>query len=151
MSIAPPPPPERGSDATLLLAALAGLAKQLPVDTVDELWIFPARRSGEIESVVLVASAFVPDDAERRRIVTTHLTARREQGRKAARMPAVTPAESIIVEQGVAPADRIERVVNGVMRRLDEELAALPPRPVKVGGESAAWDALVAEIGEAGK
>lgn len=146
MSIAPPPPVRVERDPTLLLAVLEGVARYLPTGSLDELWIFPPRRSGEIESVVLVATAFVPDDAERRRILTAHLTARRDELRKAARKRGAKPVEPIVVEQGEAPADRIGRVVDGVMRRLDEELAALPPRPVRIGGEESRWEELIAEI-----
>lgn len=147
MSIAPPPPAGVERDPRLLLATLEGLARRLSLESLDELWIFPPRRHGEIESVVVVATAFVQDDADRRRILTAHLTARRSDLRKTRRKVAAKPIEPMVVEQGEAPADRIGRVVEGVMRRLDEELAALPPRQVRIGGEVARWEELIAEIG----
>jgi len=150
MSIAPPPPTKIERDPTLLLAALEGVVRHLPATALDELWIFPPRRHGEVESVVVVAAAFVPDDAERRRILTSHLTARRDDLKKAARKRGAKAIEPIVVEQGEAPAERIGRVVDGVMRRLDEELAALAPRPVKIGGEEARWEELIAELAAGG-
>jgi hypothetical protein len=121
----------------MIRAALHALARHLPTDAIDELWIFPTRRSGKNESAVVVASAFVEPDDERRRIITSLCTLRSEAGKK-------KPDESI-TEQGIVPAERIARLVDGVMRRLDEELAALTPRQIHIGGETTRWEELLAE------
>lgn len=149
MAIAPPPPEERGGgEEKLILGALAGIAGAVPAEEIDEIWIFPPSRGGEVESVVAVAAAFVPEEPERRRVLTAHLTARREEpGKGARRRP--RPIEPTVIEQGIAPADRIARVVDGVMRRLDEELAALTPKKVEIGGKAARWEELIEEMGGA--
>jgi hypothetical protein len=125
-------------DPTLLLAALNGLASRAPIDSVDQLWIFPSRKSGKSESAVVVASAFVAEDESRRRVLTAHSISRQEMGKRV--------RQEVITEQGIAPADRVGRLVDGVMRRLDEELAALPPRAVQIGGELARWEELIREL-----
>ncbi len=137
------PPLGAEGDSTILLAALDGLVQQAPVPTIDEIWIFPTRRSGATESTVIVASVFVEEDGERRRILTAHHTARHEQGKGRARK---VVAQLSIIEHGVAPADRVGRLVDGVMRRLDEELAALPPRALRIEGEVERWEELIAEL-----
>jgi hypothetical protein len=123
-----------------ILAALEELARQTPVETIDELWLFPTRRLGTIESTVLVASAFVEGDEARRRVLTIHHTVRSVAGSK---KPLV---QQTAAEHGVAPAERIARLVDGVLRRLDEELAALPPRAVKIGGVGERWGELLSEL-----
>jgi hypothetical protein len=130
-------------DTAIFLAALEGLAEKLPASAIDELWIFPVRRSGNNESTVIVASAFVEGDDARRRIITAHLTNRQVQGK--------ILAQRMVDEQGIAPAERIGRLVHGVLRRLDEELAALPPREVSIQREPARWDALVQELTNTGR
>lgn len=124
----------------MILVALHALAGQVPADSIDELWIFPTRRSGQSESTVVVASAFVPGDDERRRIITAHCSTRPEPGK---RKPV---SRQTIAEQGVAPAELVGRLVDGVMRRLDEELAALAPRAIQIGGKGERWDELLAEL-----
>jgi hypothetical protein len=126
------------TDPETLRAALDALVRQAPVSAIDELWIFPTRRSEKSQSTVIVASAFAEGEDDRRRILTAHLTTRQEMGRRV--------VQEIVAEQGVAPADRVGRLVDGVMRRLDEELAALPPRAVRIGGELAAWEEMLATI-----
>lgn len=123
-----------------ILAALEELTRQTPVETIDELWLFPTRRLGTVESTVLVASAFVEGGEARRRVLTVHHTVRSVAGSK---KPLV---QQTAAEHGVAPADRIARLVDGVLRRLDEELAALPPRAVRIGGEGERWGELLDEL-----
>lgn len=138
-------PETRGEGETVLLrAALQGLAGQVQPPSMDELWIFPARRNGAVESVVVVASAFVPGDDDRRRILTAHFSVRHEQLKRGTRIRVV---RQDVDEQGVAPNDRVGRVVAGVMRRLDDELATLPPRAVQIAGDSDRWAELAAEFG----
>lgn len=125
----------------MILDVLHGLAKQVPAEMIDELWIFPTRRSGKSESAVVVASAYVGPGDDRRRIITAHRTIRPELGKKV--------AQEVITEQGIAPAERVPRLVEGVLRRLDEELAALTPRAVRIAGEVERWGELLTELAEA--
>jgi hypothetical protein len=128
-----------GAAATLL----AGLAGEVRVEMIDEIWIFPSRLSGKQESTVIVAAAFVEGAGDRRRILTAHHIARQEEGKRRVRK---VSEQQTITEQGVVPADRVERLVEGVLRRLDEELAALPPRAVRIGGEAERWEELLDEF-----
>lgn len=125
----------------MTLDVLHALAPQVPAETIDELWIFPTRRSGKSESAVVVASAFVSPGDDRRRIITAHRTIRPELGKKV--------AQEVITEQGIAPAERVPRLVEGVLRRLDEELAALTPRAVRIAGEVERWEELLTELAAA--
>jgi hypothetical protein len=177
-------------------ALLEALARALPPDVIDELWIFPPRRVGGAPSSVVVASAYerpqagpaattdehragsgaqpagaagTPDSADagaplpaaatpdatmppatppvaapadevpsdRRRILTARFTLERD----ARGQPALCHE---LAEHGAAPADRVARVVNGVIRRLDDEPA--PPRHARIGGDSARWAALLAAL-----
>jgi len=103
-------------DPGLAAAHLADLGARLGVAAIDELWVFPTRRLGTLDSTVIVVSAFAEGEDDRRRVLTAHYTVRRDpRGR-----PVV---QQEIVEHAIAPADRIARVVDGVLRRLDEEFA----------------------------
>lgn len=126
------PKPDEGSLATLLGA----IPERIPVPSIDELWIFPPHRVGRAESVVAVVSAF-EDGGDRRRIFTARCTVLREP-----RGP--RSAEPELTEQGIAPADRIGRLIEGVLRRISDELPTAPPQQVRIGGDEAQWASLLA-------
>lgn len=119
---------------------LARLERRVGHGDVDELWAFPPRRAGATESVLLVASVF-DADGDRRRIVTARAVRRRERGS--------VVAEDLVrelAEQGVAPADRVGRLLEGVLRRLDDPLTSEPPRTYRIGGDPARWRRAVGEL-----
>jgi hypothetical protein len=120
--------------ATPILAFLDSLPRHLSIEVVDELFIFPPRRVGSTQSVVVVISAFDGTDG-RRRVLTARYVARHDRRGKA-------QIEESIVEHGVAPPDRIGRLIDGVLRRLDEELASAPPYAARVGGDPERWNSL---------
>lgn len=133
------PRPDEGS----LAALLGAIPERIPVSSIDELWIFPPHRVGRAESVVAVVSAF-EDGGDRRRIFTARCTVLREP-----RGPRSVEPE--LMEQGIAPADRIGRLIEGVLRRLSDELPTAPPQQVRIGGDAAQWESLVAGgVGTAG-
>ena len=122
---------------TPLQAFLSQLADAVGVDTVDQLWIFPTQTAGTLESTVIVISAFEPD-GDRRRVITAHRTSRRDAKRQISHQDA-------IIEHGSAPADRIGRMVDGVLRRIGDDLAAAP-RAYEIGGAGAAWSEMWAGV-----
>ena len=121
-----------------LLALLVSLATRVSTHALDEIWIFPPKQSNRQESALVVISAF-HDDVDRRRIMTARYTATRQQNGQ-------FTVEEALVEHAVAPVDRIERIIEGVIRRLDDDLAALAPVPSRINGETERWTALLESI-----
>jgi len=123
-------------------APLEALARVLPPQSIDELWIFPPRRIGPGQSTVVVASVMeapAPNQeapVERRRIFTARFTLVR-----GTRVPEL---HQEMTEEGSAPAQLVARVVDGVVRRLDDEPE--PPRYARIDGRAEAWAALLASI-----
>jgi len=136
-SPAPAPPPDPASPTAILDA----LGRALPPETIDELWIFPQRRIGPGQSTIVVASILDPDpDSDRRRIFTARFTlVRPPRGQPELRQE--------MTEEGAAPAALVARVVDGAVRRLDDEPA--PPRHARIAGDLAAWAALLRVVGAA--
>ncbi len=131
------PPPIDPSSPTAILETLA---RALPPETLDELWIFPPRPIGPGQSTLVVASVFDPDpESDRRRIFTARFTLVRDrQGR--------AELAQEMVEEGAAPAELVARVVDGAVRRLEDEPE--PPRYARIGGEAAAWAQLLAAVAQ---
>ncbi|MBX6366308.1 MAG: hypothetical protein IRZ00_20885, partial [Gemmatimonadetes bacterium] len=126
-------PDETTPPASLLEA----LARTIPIADIDELWLFPPRRVGAADSTVVVVAAF-DDDPARRRV----LTARFSVTRGAKGQPVL---QQDLAEHGAAPADRIPRLVDGVLRRLDEPADAAPVH-LRVGGSEERWAQAVAGL-----
>lgn len=125
-------------DAGALHALLGHIEQHVGVDPIDLLWIFPARPIAAGESVVIVVSAFDADPGRRRVITALFTVARNPRG--AAR---VTTAFD---EHASAPTAAVRRVVDGVLRRLGEEVGA-EPREEAIHGEPDRWAALIRELG----
>jgi len=132
------PRPDEGS----LQALLGAIPEHVPVTAIDELWIFPPYRVGRAESVVAVVSAF-EDGGDRRRIFTARCTVQRDPKGPRSVEPELT-------EQGIAPPDRIGRLIEGVLRRLGDELPTAPPQQVRIGGDVARWEELVSGAASGG-
>ena len=128
-----------GDDAGALHALLQRIPATLPVDTVDVLWIFPTRRAGNGESTVVVVAAFT-EEAARRRVHTAHFRVTRNN-RGMARV------EEQLDEHALAPLEALPRVVDGVVRRMAEDVGDAPPREVVLAGGWAAWTELIVELG----
>jgi hypothetical protein len=127
-----------GDDAGALHALVENVREHAAVATIDYLWIFPPRKVATGESVVVVVGAF-DEDPERRRVITAHYTVSRSKKGE----PTV---KSRIDEHGSAPTAAVPRIVQGVLRRLGEDVDA-SPREEQVGGDEARWDALIVELG----
>jgi hypothetical protein len=123
-----------------LAAALAAAAATLPPERIDRVWTFPARQAGEKETGLAVLATYRDGDAasERRAVWTLGYEAEALKGGKSRRTDALT-------EQATAPAARVERVIEGVLRRLGTE--AEVPRVYPVEGSPARWAELLAEGG----
>ncbi|HVH12674.1 MAG TPA: hypothetical protein VM759_06470 [Longimicrobium sp.] len=121
-----------------LAAALGAMAERLPPERVDAVWLFPARQLGARESGVAVVSVFPEGDAERRTRTLHTLHYVSEPQKKG---PPVRADE--LAEVGTVPLDRIDRIIEGVLHRLD-----VPETPDvrETGGDPATWAALMAEL-----
>jgi hypothetical protein len=126
-------------DEGALYALLDRLARQLPVETIDSLWLFPTRRAAGLESTVVVISAFDPDHSERRRVGAVRWLVERD------RRGSATVSQEMH-EYATAPVDTLQRVVDGVMRRLGDDTRD-PPRTVEIGGVRDTWDELLRQLG----
>ncbi|MBV9773611.1 MAG: hypothetical protein JO040_06650 [Gemmatimonadetes bacterium] len=121
-----------------LAAALAAVGDRLPPERIDQVWLFPARQTGDRETGLAVLAAF-PDDGgspERRAVWTLGYEAEQLKGGKSRRVDA-------LLEQAVAPAGRVERVIEGVLRRLGSDTEV--PELRSIGGDPSRWAELLAE------
>jgi hypothetical protein len=119
-------------------ALLERVAAQYPPEILDELWIFPTRRAGGVESTVVVVAAH-GEDLERRRVATAHFSVTRDKKGR----PTVTER---FEEHALAPAGALGRIVDGVLRRLGDEMAA-PPRAERIDRDPERWHALIVDLG----
>jgi hypothetical protein len=127
-----------GDDPGALHALIERIPEHVPVPAIDYLWLFPARRIAIGESIVVVIGAF-DDDPERRRVSTAHFTVSRN--RKGA-----ATVNARFDEHGSAPVTAVPRIVQGVLRRLGEDVEA-SPREEQIDGEQDRWDALIVALG----
>ena len=129
-----------GDDPGALHALVERVTEHASVSTIDYLWLFPSRRIAIGESIVIVIAAF-DEDAERRRVSTAHFTVARN--RKGA-----ATVTARFDEHGSAPVGAVPRIVQGVLRRLGEDMEA-SPREEPIGGQQERWDELIVELGGA--
>ena len=125
-------------DAGAPHALLERLSVRVPIEAIEELWMFPARRLAAAESTVFLVAA-LGADAEQRRVITARYTVTRD------RKGSATVQEQLD-EHGIAPPAAITRIVNGVLQRLDQE-GEQPPRTEAIERDPERWWALVEELG----
>lgn len=118
-----------------LAAALAAMPAHYPVANVDRVWAFAPRTAGARASGLAVLSLFAPEPG-RRRVVT--LRWQRQAGPKA------RPRDDSWEEHGSCPAERLPRVVEGVVRRAGAD--GQPAEAFDVAGSDVAWSALLAAL-----
>ena len=119
-------------------AALAALGERAPAERVDLVYLFPAKPlGGEKESGLAVLALTAGEDGRRREVWTLQYEAERQKGGKVARTDS-------LLAQGEVPADRVERIIDGVVRRLG---GAGAPDVREVRGDPLAWAELLAELG----
>ena len=113
---------------------LREVGERLGPEAVDRLWIFPPLIRGRREWGLVAAGCF--DGSGARRLVTARYAAQRT-GKG-------LYLDTQLVDQGVAPADRLPRVMEGVVKRGPAPLGS--PRPEAVGGSAEAFDALMEDF-----
>lgn len=131
--------PQPGRIDPALAAALGAAAERIPPERVDAVWLFPARQLGARESGLAVLSVYADGD-EARRTRTIH-TLHYVMEPPAPRARPVRTDE--LREQGTVPLDRVDRIIEGVLRRLD-----VPETPDvrETAGDATRWEALLAEL-----
>jgi hypothetical protein len=134
-----PTPNEKDARNPSLGAALAAAAATIPPERVAQVWLFPPRRVAAKETGLAVLVVRADDPADGRRTIWT-LGYELEAGGKTARTDALE-------EQGTVPPDRVSRIVDGVLRRLDGQGDAPDVRELE--GDGDAWRALLEELGAA--
>ncbi len=112
--------------------AVREMAGRLGRAAIDCLWIFPPMVRGRREWGLVAASCF--DAGGSRRVVTARYSAERT-GRG-------LYLDTRLLDEGVAPADRLPRVMEGVVRRGPQPLGS--PRLVELGGCEDAFESLMA-------
>lgn len=117
------------------------LGEQVMLERLDRLWVFPPSRLGRVERGLLVAALLIPEDPERRLLVTLRYTAE-ETGK------GIT-FEPVLQEEGVAPPDRLPRVITGVVRRSGME--AGDPTELSLGGSPDTYSQWLAGIEQAAR
>jgi hypothetical protein len=134
-----PAQPERSNPN--LAAALAAAADRVPSERIDQVWVFPPHPRGAKESglAVLAAYAGEPDDP-RRTIFTVQYEAESVKG--------LVKRVDVVLEEGTVPRDRLDRLVDGIVRRLGGGLET--PDIRDLAGSAESWAALLAELGGVG-
>lgn len=121
-----------------LALALGAIAERLPPERVDAVWLFAPRAVGARESGLAVLSSFAEGEGDRgtRTIHTLNYVLEPQ----AKGPPVRTDA---LAEVGTVPLDRIDRIIEGVLHRLD-----VPETPDvrETGGSAHAWTVLLAEL-----
>jgi hypothetical protein len=131
--------PERSNPN--LAAALAAAVERLPVDQVDQVWTFPAHARGPRESGLAVLALFAAGaHDERRTLYTVRYDAESVKGE-------VRRAD-VVQEEGTVPRDRLDRLVDGIVRRLGGGMET--PEIHDLGGAPERWAGLMAELGGSG-
>jgi hypothetical protein len=118
-------------------ALLQRIALRVTIPAIDEVWIFPMRRAGAVESTVMVVSTFDPQP-DRRRVITAHFTATRDKKGQAT-------VQERMDEHATAPASAVAKIVEGVQRRLGDELSQ--PHSEHIGGDEQRWLACLQALG----
>ena len=110
------------------------MVRRLGESEIDRLWLFPPLIVGRKERGLVAASCFTEDGA--RRLYTAPYSAERTG--------TSLSLENGIAEEGQAPADRLPRVMQGVVRRSDIDLG--DPRMVEIAGDTERLRALLDEF-----
>lgn len=124
-----------GEPGSALGRALRLLEQRLGAAALDTLWLFPPRLRGRSEQGLVVAGCFAPGEARRRVVTATYAAERTGKGLQ---------VETRFFEEGMAPPERLPRIIDGVVRRSAEDLGE--PRCVEIGGDPGRLLALLAQV-----
>jgi hypothetical protein len=127
-----------------LLQLLDALRARVGETAVDLLWIFPPQAERPAASGVVVAAVYDDGEHDRRRVFTAHFVRSVKGGN--------TPVISIeVAEHGSTPLGRVEGLIDGVLRRMEDGPGAFPPQRVDVAGMAERWAELTQAVqGSAG-
>lgn len=114
--------------------ALRELARRISPDRLDRIWVFPPFRNGRKETGVVAAGCYTA--GERHLLVT--LAYRAEETGEGITF------EVSVREEGEAPADRLPRIMTGVLRRLRDEPG--DPETHEIAGSAARFRQVVEEL-----
>jgi hypothetical protein len=135
----PPVPAPRDTQNPHLGAALMAASARIAPERVAQAWIFPPRQVAAKETGLAVLVVPADDAADGRRTIwTLRYEVETARGGRATRT-------DLLEEQGTVPPDRVDRIVQGVMHRLEAEADA--PDIREIGGDARAWRALLDELG----
>lgn len=129
-----------GAGAPPLVRLLGDLPARLELRLIDQVWIFPPRQLGGRETGLVVLSALPEDGTPYSRRVLTLRHEIRGTGPGAA-------LSDVLTEQGTAPVDSVQRIIDGVLRRLGDD--ACEPEAFRIGGDPARWATLLASLSPA--
>lgn len=122
---------------TTLRKLLDDLPARVPVPQIDRVWVFPPRQLGGRETGLVVLALLPEDDqAVSRRLLTLRYEARGAG--------ADATLSDTLAEQGTAPPESVQRVIDGVLHRLGDD--AGEPALYRVGGESSRWQELLESL-----
>lgn len=128
-------------DAPEVVSLLRAVERRLEVGEIDRFWVFSERAVGRARSTLVVLSAY-EESGDRRRVLTARNSPEEtapDNGRG---------VRHRLIEEGIAPADRIGRLVEGVLRRLDDELPEEDPVLFDIGGDADRWAAALEDLGK---
>lgn len=116
-------------------ATLRFIEERLGVERLERVWLFPPLKNGRRERGLVAVACFVQGE-ERRRLYTAPYGAERTgQG---------LTVDPELLEEGVASADRLSRVMEGVVGRSELDLG--DPREVELGGDPEGFRDLLEEL-----
>lgn len=132
-----PPAPSEADDGPgvpeALPRTLREVGTRLGAAAIDCLWIFPPLVRGRREWGLVAVGCFAGGGA--RRLVTARYSAQRT-GKGLF-------LDTQLLDEGVAPSDRLPRVMEGVVRRGPQPLGS--PRVVELDGTAEAFESLIGE------
>jgi hypothetical protein len=120
-----------------LFALLRSIEREVAIERVDRIWIFPPRRLELGETAVVIVAAYPDEDPDRRRVLAAHYTVATD----------ATRPRLALDEFGTAPTDRVGRVVEDVAERLKDESAAAP-LAARIEGDKPRWHELLHSLAE---
>ncbi len=138
-------PAVRGLDPAAEARAEAGEAYRAVLDpledrpgvaAIERVWAFPPRDIRGVPVALIVASAFAEEEGRRHLITSRVVIAPVPEGAPRRREPE-TSVE--VARQAVVPADRVRRVLEGVVRRLGVDLSDEAPADFAIDGDEDAW------------
>jgi hypothetical protein len=124
-----------------LQRVLSTLTDRLPLERIDSVWLFTPRDLNGHESGLVVLSLLQEggEDSDARDLLTLRYDAE-PAGKELLLTDELTP-------QGRAPRDRIPRLIDGVLARLQDERE--DPVQEEIAGSADRWTDLLTRIGAA--